>query len=620
LRVSLSVVCTERKPPGQAAAIIRLLRHVADEIVVAVEAGATAAELQAYAADADRIVHVPDEAAPTAGLAHLHSVCTCDWILRIDGDEVPSAALVDALPALVARDDVLQYRIPRRWLVPPGDHWLAAHPWWPDYQVRLVRNDPATLRFRGAPAAAAEAVLPARYTEEPLYCLGLLTGRAEHGPTPPELAPVPEADRTILAPILAALARQTTEDHRRLVDDAAEHTWAPQPLAEEAYRAEIVPLQHRLTLAPGEDRVLPVRIVNLGTEVWPWGDLEPRIRLAYRTDAGIEGPRTLLSANVRPGDSTVLPVRLSAPSAPGRHSIDLDLVHELVRWFDCAVRVEVEVVAERDPRSPARPPAGVVCVTGMHRSGTSLVARVLNLIGVYLGPEDELVAAGPDNELGFWENAAIVRLNDEILATFGGSALEPPLLPDEWEKRPELEDLRHRAEQLIGRTLADGGPVGWKDPRTSLTLPFWRAVVPVTASLLCLRDPVEVARSLSVRQGMDEETAARLWLIYCISAYRADPRRLVVRYDEFFDDHEAAARRIAAFLGLPEPSPSTLADIGSFVEWRLRHHRAEANGGRPVTGTMALARSLYRVLATAPAEAGPLVDLLHRQVLEAQQP
>ena len=137
--------------------------------------------------------------------------------------------------------------------------------------------------------------------------------------------------------------------------------------------------------------------------------------------------------------------------------------------------------------------------------------------------------------------------------------------------------------------------------------------------MLCLRDPVEVARSLTALHGTDEETGARLWLAYMISACRADPARLVIRYDEFFDDHEAAARRIATFLGLPEPAPATLEDIGLFIEWRLRHHRVAAIGGRASSEWMALARSLYRVLATAPGEAGPLVDILHRQMLAAPE-
>ena len=46
----------------------------------------------------------------------------------------------------------------------------------------------------------------------------------------------------------------------------------------------------------------------------------------------------------------------------------------------------------------------MIVVTGMHRSGTSMVAHVLSGLGVYLGPQAELCAPAEDNSDGFWEN------------------------------------------------------------------------------------------------------------------------------------------------------------------------------------------------------------------------
>ena len=46
-------------------------------------------------------------------------------------------------------------------------------------------------------------------------------------------------------------------------------------------------------------------------------------------------------------------------------------------------------------------------VLGMHRSGTSALTRVLNLLGVALG--DDLMPPGPDNPLGFWEHQALAH-------------------------------------------------------------------------------------------------------------------------------------------------------------------------------------------------------------------
>src|SRR5215218_4112214 len=57
-----------------------------------------------------------------------------------------------------------------------------------------------------------------------------------------------------------------------------------------------------------------------------------------------------------------------------------------------------------------------VCVLGMHRSGTSLVAGILRQLGVDLGPDDELLPPDPNNRSGYFELAELVHINDEILA------------------------------------------------------------------------------------------------------------------------------------------------------------------------------------------------------------
>ena len=63
----------------------------------------------------------------------------------------------------------------------------------------------------------------------------------------------------------------------------------------------------------------------------------------------------------------------------------------------------------------------VVCVLGMHRSGTSLVARVLNVLGVDLGPEEHLMRPSSANPTGHWENKPITGINDEILSDSGAA-------------------------------------------------------------------------------------------------------------------------------------------------------------------------------------------------------
>ena len=69
--------------------------------------------------------------------------------------------------------------------------------------------------------------------------------------------------------------------------------------------------------------------------------------------------------------------------------------------------------------------AAPVLITGMHRTGTSMVAKALHLAGLYLGRERDLIEAAPDNPSGFYEHAGFVRLDDDLLAATGGAWIIP---------------------------------------------------------------------------------------------------------------------------------------------------------------------------------------------------
>src|SRR4029453_4502858 len=116
----------------------------------------------------------------------------------------------------------------------------------------------------------------------------------------------------------------------------------------------------------------------------------------------------------------------------------------------------------------------LVCVLGMHRSGTSLITRMLNVLGVYLGPNERLMKPQEDNPRGYWEHQLITDLNDAILARLGGSWHEPPTFSPDWGRAAGLADLRRKAQAVIHEDFATAECWGWKDPRTCLTLPFWQ--------------------------------------------------------------------------------------------------------------------------------------------------
>lgn len=250
----------------------------------------------------------------------------------------------------------------------------------------------------------------------------------------------------------------------------------------------------------------------------------------------------------------------------------------------------------------------IICITGMHRSGTSVVARVANLLGLDLGDEGDHIPMAPDNPRGYWENASISALNQWVLERMGGSWDEPPRLAKGWEHSPQLDEIRVHAVEAINKALGGGTLVGFKDPRASLTLPFWRTIVPVRATVMALRHPGEVAASLRTRNGFDVERAADLWLRYVLSAFVEDPDRLVVPYADLLADIAGNATRIATHLGLEPPGPDLLSQIGEFVEPNLRHHAGEEVRGGP---RLELATAVFQLIAHHDPSIEPVIRALY---------
>src|SRR5262249_29151214 len=126
---------------------------------------------------------------------------------------------------------------------------------------------------------------------------------------------------------------------------------------------------------------------------------------------------------------------------------------------------------QKSPMSHQEKKMTVVCIAGMHRSGTSMIAQLLNLCGLYLGEEKDLMLKAADNPEGFWENLHFVDINEKILDALQGGWDIPPAVTPSWESSALFDQFRHEAAQLI-KAMENHTPWGWKDPCNSLTLPF----------------------------------------------------------------------------------------------------------------------------------------------------
>ena len=197
-----------------------------------------------------------------------------------------------------------------------------------------------------------------------------------------------------------------------------------------------------------------------------------------------------------------------------------------------------------------------------------MLTRLLHAGGLYLGTKSELMPAQADNPDGFWEHVGFVALNDELLNELGGAWDLPPKADEDF-KHPRLDPMRLKA-RLLMEGFESSTVWGWKDPRNSLTLPFWQDLLPGLKTLIIVRNPLEVAYSMRERNGTSYAFGLRLWEIYNRRLLEAadKPDRLFTHYDLFFENPKKELQRIANFVGLPHAKIGSAAEL---VATKRRH-------------------------------------------------
>jgi hypothetical protein len=197
----------------------------------------------------------------------------------------------------------------------------------------------------------------------------------------------------------------------------------------------------------------------------------------------------------------------------------------------------------------------VVLVLGVHRSGTSAVAELIGRNGGDLGDEKRLLGANKANPHGHFENLDVKEFDQGVLERLDGDWWAPPLIES---VEVAVDDFVADARKLWRRlrpSYVHGVPV-IKDPRLSLLLPLWRRVLgPDVLHVVCLRDPLAVARSLQARNGFALEVGLALWETYTIACLRGltGSRALFVDVDGVSRDRaarEVMVAQVRSALGL----------------------------------------------------------------------
>jgi hypothetical protein len=235
-----------------------------------------------------------------------------------------------------------------------------------------------------------------------------------------------------------------------------------------------------------------------------------------------------------------------------------------------------------------------VILLGMHRSGTAMIARLLDELGLFQGAELQ-----EDHE-SVW----FLDINDRLLERVNAAWDHPsPIrgfldnarafdltlrcLEEDFSSKSTREFLGMRRSVEFRSLAKYGRPWGWKDPRTIFTLPRWLKLFPGAKLLYIHRNGIDVARSLMVREQRELDRrieefedksgtgkrsklqragfkgSARcltleggfsLWEEYVAEAERllaaVSHPRLVVKYEDFLADPPGQLSPLAAFCGI----------------------------------------------------------------------
>lgn len=275
-------------------------------------------------------------------------------------------------------------------------------------------------------------------------------------------------------------------------------------------------------------------------------------------------------------------------------------------------------------------PKTVLVVVGMHRSGTSALTRILNLLGAQL-PDNLMAAHSKFNPTGFWESKDVVSINDRLLESADSRwdeiyDLDISALPQS-TKEQFYVDVR----RLLECNFALESCIVIKDPRIARTLPIWidvlRSFQYEIKIIIPVRHPFEVAASLARRDGFSFGKSVYLWLRYVLDSIRHSVSRgySVTIYDELIHDWRVSIERLRQELKITWPTDVVTATpaINEFLNGNLRHHQISnsnsASQDELINPIIEFAVQLYDALLQRAPDLSTLANEIHTKmaVLEA---
>ncbi len=228
-----------------------------------------------------------------------------------------------------------------------------------------------------------------------------------------------------------------------------------------------------------------------------------------------------------------------------------------------------------------------VIILGMHRSGTTMIAKMLENLGLFVGTEKEI-----NNEaLFFW------KINNWIFDLHTATSEKPYNL---CYKNPAcekiiLESLEHfiqsnKRKEYLGKHASAfknikeiDFPYGWKDPKNTFTIDFWSSIFPNPKIIHVYRNPIDsissyIERDLELKNKFEWnwkkklkrdflisknfhqnfrlyniQEGYNLWEEYvskALSLKDTFPNYLEIKYEDFLEKPFENLQKLAVFSGL----------------------------------------------------------------------
>ncbi len=573
-RPTLSVSIITRNSGSRLAESIAQANRFADEVVVGVDADSQDDTWDVATKFADTVYRFkhPNQLAPVHLLALQY--CRGEWILRLDDDEYMEAGFESIVARLMRTERFTHYYLTRKWVVsldPP--HYIHALPWYPDYQLRLIRNDPSIIwkppRYHSGYLVAGPGAYEARSAilhYEPLFCTPEMRERKfedyrQGGGAHVPLIPHDDerADELRLFQPLPALTPVASKQKR--IDDEIHHLVVQRlPF----WQCEFLEIDFPRSMAASKNVVVVIKVTNTGKMTWlpAHGNKWPRITVSFHVKSAsgnmiqFDGNRIEVSTPTLPGETVILPGFFKAPAEPGEYILTWDMVSEGECWFEeCGsetVDIPITVVEEHTPVNMT----DYFFIVGCPRSGTTLLSVLL----------DRHTRLCIPPETAFFDELApfISHLLDDaaFLDVLGGWGrlsefnIEPKMVVE------RLKNRKKTPADVLAAILdiyAEGqgkARCGEKTPQHLRHVPSILQQFPAAKIICMLRDGRETALSLSSMPWWSPRTladAADCWktsvdLLEKFTLQYPTQFKLV-RYEDLVTDPESVLGSIMGYLG-----------------------------------------------------------------------